>query len=452
MHADRTPNPGLASLITEARWTNGELARQVNRVGTEMGLALRYDDSSVCHWLTGTKPRRRARPAILEAFARRLNRPVTPVEAGLGDGGECRPTPVDGVTGLIELGGADMDPSRRAVLGAAGLFSVALTIPQYQDVVGRFKTMRRNPRTRIGYGEVEAVAAMTERISEIDDMFGGRHARPMAAAFLVNTIAPYLQAEASEDVRKAMLSAAADHLYLTGYMAMDERADGLAQRYYVKALELAGAAQDHLTYCTTLRGMSVQAVDLGHGPLSLRLADSASSASPEAGPRMTAFLSGQQAHAAAQTGHRAIALAKIREAEVAMEKAESKAKAFGSYDPSSLAYHVAQVRYALGDKEAAIEALEESDRTRYSIYRRGRVRHLGLLAERKLELGRLDEACTDWHRVLDDFPHVQSGRCDDRFRAMLAALRPYVKNVRAREVYDRARAIAASPRPSAREV
>ncbi|GAA3370745.1 hypothetical protein GCM10020367_18590 [Streptomyces sannanensis] len=92
---------------------------------------------------------------------------------------------------------------------------------------------------------------------------------------------------------------------------------GLAQRYYVKALELAGASEDHLTYCTTLRGMSVQAVDLRHGAKAMELGDAAAAASPKAGPRMLAFLAGQQAHAAAQTGDRMGALRYIREAEAA---------------------------------------------------------------------------------------------------------------------------------------
>ncbi|MFD9819080.1 transcriptional regulator [Streptomyces violascens] len=283
---------------------------------------------------------------------------------------------------------------------------------------------------------------MTEHISDLDDQFGGRMARPLAAAFLVNTIAPYLKASASDEVRTDMLSAASDHLYLTGYMAMDERSDGLAQRYYVKALELAGAAHDHLTYCTTLRGMSVHAVDLGHGPQAVRLADSAAAASPKAGPRMRAFLAGQQAHAAAQTGDRSGALLWIKEAESAMEKAESRAKAFGSYDPSSLAYHVGQVRYELGDIAGSIESLTEADRLREPLYRRTRVRYNGMLAERKLRVGRLEEACQDWHTVLDDYPHVQSGRCDDRYNVMMASLRPHLRNPYARDLYERGRTMA----------
>lgn len=62
----------------------------------------------------------------------------------------------------------------------------------------------------------------------------------MAAAFLVNTVAPYLKADAAEDVHNDMLSAASDLTYPTGWMAMCERAHGLGQRYYLEALRLAG--------------------------------------------------------------------------------------------------------------------------------------------------------------------------------------------------------------------
>ncbi|MFC9342894.1 tetratricopeptide repeat protein [Streptomyces sp. NPDC057020] len=437
----RKPNERLAALLDEARWSNEDLARHVRRVGAEMGERFNYDSSGVTHWKRdGTMPRKAARVAIAEAFSRRLGRPVTLADVGMGpDSGTA--VEADTVSGLVDLGSADMDPSRRGVLGA-GLYSAALAVPGWPDAGARFDRVITNPHVRIGHNDVAAVRAMTEHISDLDDQFGGRMARPLAAAFMVNTIAPYLKATAPDGVKEAMLSAASDHLYLTGYMAMDERADGLAQRYYVKALELAGAAGDHLTYCTTLRGMSVQAVDLGHGSQAVRLASSASAAAPEAGPRMRAFLAGQQAHAAAQTGDRSGALLWIKEAEVAMERAESQAKAFGSYDPSSLAYHVGQVRYELGDVAGSVESLELADRLREPVYRRTRVRYNAMLAERLLMVGRLEEAALRWHAVLDDYPHVQSGRCDDRFRVMMSSLRPYLRNGQARELHDRARPMA----------
>jgi tetratricopeptide (TPR) repeat protein len=116
--------------------------------------------------------------------------------------------------------------------------------------------------------------------------------------------------------------------------------------------------------------MSVQAVDLRHTSDALRLADAAASAVPQAGPRMLAFLTGQQAHAAAQAGDRNQALARLREAETAMDRAGSQGKTFGSYDPSSLQYHIAQVRYELGDRQASIDALQQAGRLRGPAYRR----------------------------------------------------------------------------------
>ncbi|MEU9012028.1 tetratricopeptide repeat protein [Streptomyces sp. NPDC048479] len=438
--AKRLPNVALARLLTESRWTYRQFARTVNRVGTETGFPLRYDESAVSHWLGGTTPRKSVRTCILEALSRRLGRPVTHAEAGLPTPTD-HPTAADTVEGMIDLGRQDMVPSRRSILGA-GLFSVALTIPGWPDVVGRAQAVQTGRTSRIGMNEVDMVIAMTERVSELDDQFGGRHARPMAATFMVNTVAAYLRADAPEHVQQAMLSAASDLLYLTGYMAVDEGLHGLAQRYYIKALELAGAAEDHLTYCTTLRGMSVQAVDLRHGAKAMELADAAAAAAPKAGPRMLAFLVGQQAHASAQTGDRTSALRSIREAEAAMDRAESRGKAFGSYDPSSLNYHVSQVRYELGDKAGAVDAMQQADELRPSVYRRTRVQRRGLLAERQLEIGHLEAACATWNLALDDYPMVQSGRADDRVKTMFSLIRPHLRNAAARDLHDRARTIA----------
>ncbi|MEU9504490.1 tetratricopeptide repeat protein [Streptomyces sp. NPDC048196] len=437
----REPNRHLERLYRQTGWTLRQFAQAVNRIGTERGTPLKYREPSAHQWRRGHMPKEEVRPLILEALARKLGRPVTHAEAGFpapaGNPGAAPRT----VDGLLDLGREDMDPSRRSVLGIS-LFSVALTVPNWPDVVGRMDTIQTGQARRIGMPEVNMVVAMTERVSELDDQFGGRHARPMAAAFLVNTVAPYLRAEASESVRKEMMSAAADLCYLTGYMAVDEGIHGLAQRYYLKALELAGAAEDHLTYCTTLRGMSVQAVDLRHGRQAKRLADAAAAASPQAGPRMRAFLAGQQAHASAQIGEHGDALTYLREAEVAMDKAECRGKAFGSYDPAALNYHISQVRYELGDVAGSIKAMQESDKVRYSVYRRARVRHRATLAERQLEIGHLEAACATWNLALDDYPMVQSGRADQRMKTMFRLIRPHLKNHAARQLYERARLVA----------
>jgi hypothetical protein len=345
---------------------------------------------------------------------------------------------------LLDLGAQDMDPTRRSVIGTgAKLFSVALAIPGWQDVVGRMEAVAIGQTRRIGMPEVESVIAMTDQISNLEDQFGGRQVRPMAAAFLVNTVAPHLRADATESVREAMMSAASTLCYLTGYMAVDDGVHGIAQRYYLKALELAGAADNHLSYCGTLRAMSVQAADLRHGPAASRLADAAAAACPDAGPRMRAFLVGQQVYASAQVGDRASALSSLRDAESALERAEDQGEP-GRYTPAALNDHISHVRCELGDVRGAVDALQRADNLRPGVYRGTRVRKRGLLAERQLSIGHLDAACATWNKALDDYPSIQSGRADERVKEMFRLIRPHLKNASARDLYERARLVAPS--------
>ncbi|MDH6225252.1 hypothetical protein M2169_002222 [Streptomyces sp. MJP52] len=241
-------------------------------------------------------------------------------------------------------------------------------------------------------------------------------------SILVNTVAPCLRAAAPAKVRQAMLTATSNLLYLAAHMAIDDGLHGLSQRYYLKAAELAGAADDRLTYCTVLRGMSVQATGLGHGTKALELANAAAAASPTTNPRMRAFFAGQQAHAAARTGDRTGALRHLGDAETAMDRAESHVGVIGSYNPAALNYHVSQVRHELGDIPGAIRAMQLSDRSRVCTDRVIRVVHRCTIAERQLRIGHLDAACATWHQALDDYPLIRSGRADERLRTMLGLI------------------------------
>ncbi|RBM19075.1 tetratricopeptide repeat protein [Streptomyces sp. PT12] len=443
----REPNRGLARLIAESGLTATQLARAVNRLAREAGQATRYDQPSVSQWLGGTVPREAVRPFVAEALARRLGRPVTLAELGFPSpartSSASSPAYSRTVEELLDLVRSDMDPSRRGVM-SAGLYSVALTIPGWPDIVGRMEAVQTGFARKIGMADVTAVSDMTDRLCELDDQYGGRYARPMAAAFMANTVAPYLRADGSDKVRRAMLSAASFLCYVTGWMAVDEGLHGLAQRYYVKGLELAGASNDHLTYCHILRGMSVQAADLGHGPHAVRLANSAAAASPTSGPRMRAFLAGQQAHAYAVAGDRINAFRSTREAEKALDIAESQIPTYGGYSPATLAYTISQVRYNLGDVSGSIGSFQLHFRLRDSTdSHRSGIRFGAMLAERQLEVGHLEAACASWHRVLDDFPTVHSGRVDERVAKLKGLLRPHLGNAHARDVYDRARQLTA---------
>ncbi|WP_190133296.1 hypothetical protein [Streptomyces mashuensis] len=436
----RTPNTALAGLMQSGGIGNAQLARRVNAAGRELGVTLHYDKSTVSHWVAGSVPRAKARPAVAEALSRLLGRPVTCAEIGWADAPEPAEAR-DAVAGVIDLSRADMDPSRRGVL-KAGMYAAALVVPRFEDVAGRTEVARAGRTVHIGRSDVETVRTMTEKVADILDQVGAGHARPMAAAFLVNTAGPYLRASGTEEVTRQMRAAVADFVYLTGWMAMYENQQGLGQRYYLRALELAGAAEDHVTYCRTLRGMSLQASHLGYGERALELADAAAEAAPVAGPRLVAFLRGQQAAAAAMTGDRRTAAVRLGEAEAALSRADDRRDAVGGYDTAALLFHEAHVRWHLGDQARSITALRCSNAARSPLERQGRLHCLGVIAERQFRMRHIEAACATWNEFLDHHVTLSSARGDEHLRTMLKAL-PACRDVAGvRELEERARHVA----------
>ncbi|MGW3463504.1 hypothetical protein ACWDE9_29685 [Streptomyces olivaceoviridis] len=446
----RTPNAALAALMQAGSIGNAQLARRVNGVGRELGLWLHYDKSTVSHWLAGSTPKAEARPAITEALSRLLDRPVTCAELGWSEGdseaekdsGAPPAAGRDVVAGVVDLSRADMDPSRRSML-RTGMYAAALAVPRYEDVAGRTEAVRAGRTVRIGRADVETVRTMTDRLAEILDQVGAGHARPMAAAWLANTAGPYLRAGGTERVQREMRAAVADLVYLTGWMAMYEDQQGLGQRYYLRALDLAGAAEDHVTYCRTLRGMSLQATHLGHGRKGLELADAAAEAAPAAGPRLVAFLRGQQAAAASMTpGGRRTALARLRQAEAALSKADDHRDAVGGYDLAAYWFHVAHVRWYLGDRAGSITALLHSNDMRSPLERQGRLHCLGVTGERQLAMRHVEAACATWAEFLDAHVTLSSARGDQHLKALLKALPAHRGIAAARDLEERAQHVA----------
>ncbi|MEU9718577.1 hypothetical protein [Streptomyces sp. NPDC047976] len=436
----RTPNTGLTTLLEQAGWSRSQFASIVNRIGAEAGLLLKYGQPAVSQWVAGHQPRPQVRALIIEAFERKLARPVTYAEAGLTPPGGA--AEADTVRELVDLGRADMDPSRRRVI-AAGVFSAALSIPLFPTLARADGVRPGKATTKVGQAQVDAVAAMTDRIAGILDELGAGHARPMAAAFLVNTVGPWLKAEAAAPVRRSLLAAASDLVYLTGWMAMYERQHRLGQDYYVSALKLAGEAEEHVTYCRTLRGMSLQASNLGYGRRALELADSAAEAAPSAGPRLVAFLRGQQAHGAAMVGDRRQAFVRLREAEEALARADDRRESIGGYDRTAYLFHVAHVLNETKDVPGSVRTLRESIRLQPANERQGRLHAYGVLAQRQLSIGHVEAACESWGRFLDEYEALSSARGDEHFEVMNLRLRPHTTVRAVRDLRERAQLVGA---------
>lgn len=117
--ARHAPNHLLATLLTEADWSAGELARAVNGLGTAQSLPLRYDRTSVAHWLSGSRPRSPVPELVAAALSRRINRTVVAQDTGLTEHSAGRTghlTEADPTRRLLVLARRDVNPVRRVAL------------------------------------------------------------------------------------------------------------------------------------------------------------------------------------------------------------------------------------------------------------------------------------------------------------------------------------------------
>ncbi|MGW4627740.1 hypothetical protein [Streptomyces rubiginosohelvolus] len=310
MTKPKVPNRLLRGLLAEAGWTEDFLARQVNAVAAESGVVMRLDRRSVTHWPAGRRPRSPVPELIAEAVSRGLRRPVGLADLGLAGPAtgpavreEREPRPrsraaVDrspdaeappGDAGSVLTGLAQSSESRRRMLSATAYRVAALDVPGWAQAAAGPPGLRPWPdpscAQRLEPGQVATAEQMVRLFSDLDDSFGGGHARAELSCYLAFDIAPRLRAAGTPALRRRFFTAATQLTYLAAFMCFDDGCHGLGQQYYRAALRLSGENNDPAGYAVTLRGMSVQAQSLGHRQHAVGLAESAATVSRAAGGR-----------------------------------------------------------------------------------------------------------------------------------------------------------------------
>lgn len=441
MASPQAQNLALRRLVSETGWTEEELARAVNAAGREAGLQLRYNRSSVSHWLSGRRPWVPVPSLIAETLTRRLSRPIGLADIGMA----TRPAQFALITGpdipeeLAELA--------RYGSGRGGAYSLArLAVPEWDQAVARWPARAVPPagQPRLLPGHVAVAEQMTPIFTDTDAASGGGRSRAALAAYLAHDIAPWVRAPARKPLRGRLLAVATRLAYLCAFMCYDDEQHVLAQRYYRTSLDLATENGDQVAYAIGLRGLSVQARSLGHHREALQLAEVAASSARRHCPAWRqAFFLGQVAVAAAAGGDRHNAMSALTAAERMLNRASSAAgrdgpELIGNYHPASLAHQQAAVRALLGDRAGAIAALSYSITRRPRGERRSRAITTARLAELQLDHGRLDEATVTWHAFLDEYPYLRSGRATAALRTLRSRLRPHVANRPAAVLLSRA--------------
>lgn len=171
------------------------------------------------------------------------------------------------------IGRADLQ-RRSFVVGAA--FSSLLAALPLKDRERVQSIAAYTSDRKAGLREVEAVRAMTNQLVAMDETMGGGIGRETVAAFLSSDVAELLKGRfVSEDIRRQAYGAAAEVAYLAGWKAHDMGLDGLTQRYYLTAYELAKESGDPGHQAFTLRIQALQGCDVGESEFSPRLAEEA---------------------------------------------------------------------------------------------------------------------------------------------------------------------------------
>lgn len=413
-----TRNEALADLIKEAGYTYDSLARAVVRVAAENGeRGLRTNRSAVGSWVRGVPPSGSTPAYIAEALGRRLGRAVSPADIGLGDAGQV-PDPFDAdPLSLTNLGRLELSKPvvRRSVMFSAALLPLASGWLGEAEARGR--KAQQGGTVMVGAAEVAAVRQITAAFHATDEMVGGGHGRDAVVQYLVSDVAAYLRGRfRSEGVRADMFGAASELAYLAGWKGHDMQMEGLAQRYYAHALQLAheSGRSDHSAW--VLRILAHQALDLGRPQECVDLSQKAWSITRgKVSPAEESLYAITAARSFGATGDSRRASATVRTAEklVGVEGSEPLSSWSGILGPprATVASHTAKTWTSLGRHGDAAKAYARAAQLRDpSEHRRVRALDFAQTAEAQAAQGYAEEACESWSWAFEHMAGVSSAR------------------------------------------
>ncbi|MEU2799683.1 hypothetical protein [Streptomyces sp. NPDC007117] len=431
---ERRPNSRLHRLVQASGFSQAQLASEIRRVAAERGQVLACGQSSVSRWLSGTRPRPLAGTFLLEAITRRLERPVSAVDAGLTEAdipvsgtGLDLSGEADWAPALAALLRADLDPVRRRLLTAGTYSLTALTLPAALPTPAKPPDTTKASAADVPLrARVEQLDMMARQFADATKTLGGGPVRTALAGYLTDPVTGWLNAPAPWPLHRQLLIGAARLTLLLGTMTADDGHDALAQHYHHLSARMAAEAGDVGLYSISLRSMAAHAYDLGQRtPAVLHLSEHAADTARQAPRPVRAYAQAHLATAAAARNDRHTALAALAAAERFHEQADHVPGPFTAYPLAALHYQRAQTLTALGDAPGAIGAYTAALRLRPAAERHANALTRAHLAETLLAQGYLDAALAHWTRFLDEVPHLGSARATRRLTALRQLLTPH---------------------------
>jgi hypothetical protein len=305
--------------------------------------------------------------------------------------------------------------------------------------------------SRVGQPDIEAIREVTQTFLRLDNLFGGGRARPTVVRYLHDEVTPLLRSgNYTEAVGQELFSAAAELTRLAGWMAYDLEQHGVAQRYLIQALRLAGEADDQALGGEILAGMSHQAVYIGQPDDALDLARAAQTSARKAGlPALLTESLIMEAHAHAANKDAAACASALDSAEKTFDRSEKDGPAWLSYfDEAYMAAKFGHCFKELGDGRQA-EQFARRSLDMVEGYTRGRTFNVILLANAQLQQNDLDAACMSGGQALDLAAGLRSARTIRYMRDLRRRLSGFTQQPDVRAFQDRAHDLlpASDPRP-----
>ncbi|MGW7008169.1 hypothetical protein ACWGCW_36605 [Streptomyces sp. NPDC054933] len=264
---------------------------------------------------------------------------------------------------------------------------------------------------RVGLGDVQVIKSTSDVFAQLDDRFGGEHARHSVIQYLSRDVAPLLSGQYTEPVGHALFSTVAEATLLAGWMSYDACHHGLAQRYFLQALRLAQDANDRRLAGSILSAMSHQANFVGKFTEAATLARAAlMGISAVATPTLRAQFYAMEARALARTGdisgcERALANA-TRELE--SRNSDDEPEWITYFDEAELA---AEAAHCFRDVRSARQAVAHAENAMSGSHVRSDFFVTMVLADAHLHADEPDEACRVALDALDLGEQLKSKRC-----------------------------------------
>lgn len=277
----------------------------------------------------------------------------------------------------------------------------------------------------IGMSDVERFRVTVNVFAELDDRYGGGHARQALIQYLSTDADRMLSGRYTEAVGRELYAAVGEATLLGAWMSYDSApASALAQGYFIQALALAQAGNDRLLGASILDAMSHQATFTGRFTEAASLARAARAGTRGvATPTLTAHFYAMEARALARLGDAKACAHALSESMREFERTnpENDPEWIRYFNETELAAEFGHCMRDLGRSSDAIQHAGNGVATSGE-FGRSDFFVTVVLADAHLKAGDIEEACNVTLHALTAGEQIRSARCVSYLRELMGHL------------------------------